>query len=169
MNSDYKIYVADLAAYNSGQLHGVWIDALSDDIQDQINEMLQQSPVKESEEWAIHSYDGFEGVDLGEFESLETVQEIAAFLDEYDEFGAALLNHFCNGIDEARKAAEECYQGCYEDLADYARSITEDTTDIPSHLQYYIDYEKMGRDMDMSGDIYTIDIDHQQTHVFLNY
>ena len=38
--------------------------------------------------------------------------------------------------------------------------------DIPA---FYIDFEAMGRDMDMSGDIYTIELTHQQTHVFLNY
>ena len=169
MNSEYRIYVADLAAYNSGKLHGVWIDALDDDIQDQINEMLEQSPIRDAEEWEIRSFDGFEGVRLSQYESIESIREIAAFLNEYDEFGAALLNHFCNDVDEARKAAEECYQGCYSDLADYAQSITEDTTEIPSHLQYYIDYEKIGRDMGLSGDIYAIEIKHQQTHIFLNH
>ena len=34
MSSDFKIYVADLAAYNNGKLHGVWIDAMADDIQE---------------------------------------------------------------------------------------------------------------------------------------
>ena len=27
MSEDIRIYVADLAAYNNGKLHGVWIDA----------------------------------------------------------------------------------------------------------------------------------------------
>jgi antirestriction protein len=152
MTSDYSIYVADLAAYNNGKLHGVWIDALSDDIQDQINDMLGQSPEGFAEEWEIHSFDGFGSVSLSKHEGIETVRNIASFLNEYDEFGAALLNHFCNDIDESRKAAEECYQGCYESLADYAQAITEDTTEIPSHLQYYI-----------------IELNHQQTHVFLNH
>lgn len=46
MSEDIKIYVADLAAYNNGILHGVWIDATQeiDDIQQQINELLPNSP-----------------------------------------------------------------------------------------------------------------------------
>lgn len=56
MTTEPRIYVADLAAYNSGYLHGVWIDATLDasDIQDQVNAMLEQSPVGDAEEYAIH-------------------------------------------------------------------------------------------------------------------
>ena len=41
MNTEIRIYVADLAAYNNGKLHGVWIDACDDleDIQEQIDKM----------------------------------------------------------------------------------------------------------------------------------
>ena len=41
--SDIQIYVADLAAYNNGILHGAWSDATLDidDIQDQINQILK--------------------------------------------------------------------------------------------------------------------------------
>lgn len=41
-----RIYVADLAAYNSGYLHGVWIDAIEDvaKMQEQVNAMLAKSP-----------------------------------------------------------------------------------------------------------------------------
>jgi antirestriction protein len=46
MNAEIKIYVADLAAYNNGKLHGIWINACDDveDIQEQINKMLAESP-----------------------------------------------------------------------------------------------------------------------------
>ena len=49
MSEEIRIYVACLAAYNNGRLHGVWIDATDDidDIQDQINEMLESSPEEE--------------------------------------------------------------------------------------------------------------------------
>ena len=53
-SADIQIYVADLAAYNAGHLHGVFIDATEelDDIQDQINAMLGNSPVDDAEEYA---------------------------------------------------------------------------------------------------------------------
>ena len=30
MSNEIRIYVADLATYNAGHLHGVWIDACDD-------------------------------------------------------------------------------------------------------------------------------------------
>jgi len=47
MSGNIRIYVADLAAYNAGHLHGVWIDATLelDDIQAQVRTMLAASPV----------------------------------------------------------------------------------------------------------------------------
>jgi len=60
-----RIYVADLAAYNNGILHGVWIDATTelDDIQEQVRKMLRSSPEQDAEEYAIHDYEGFGNYD----------------------------------------------------------------------------------------------------------
>jgi antirestriction protein len=169
MTSDFKIYVADLAAYNNGKLHGVWIDAMSDDIQEQINDMLKLSPERFAEEWAIHDYEGFGDVSLSEFHNIDSVRDIAYFLYEYDEFGAALLNYWSNDIAFAKKAAEDGYHGFYDSLADYAQAITEDTTEIPTHLSYYIDYERLARDMEMNGDVYTLEMGYRKVHVFSHH
>lgn len=171
MSDDIRIYVADLAAYNNGVLHGVWIDATEDldAIWNQINTMLKASPIEEeAEEYAIHDYEGFGGYRLGEYEGIEAAHEIACFIEEYPELGGELLNQFSN-IDEAHKAMEENYNGCHESVADFAQQLTEDTSEIPKHLEFYIDYEKMGRDMEMSGDIFTIETAHDEVHVFWNH
>ncbi|QEI11815.1 antirestriction protein ArdA [Cellvibrio japonicus] len=167
MTAAINIYVADLAAYNAGYLHGVWIDATLDveDIQEQINTMLAASPVEAAEEYAIHDYEGFEGYDLGEYAGIKSAHEIACFIEEYPDFGSALLGHFGN-LDEARQAAEDCYCGCYTSLADYAQELTEETTTIPESLKFYIDYESMARDMDYSGNVFTLETGHEQVHVF---
>lgn len=49
--------------------------------------------------------------------------------------------------DEAQKVIEENYAGCHESLADFVEELTDGTTEIPESLAYYIDYEKMGRDI----------------------
>jgi antirestriction protein len=63
-----RIYVACLAAYNNGYLHGVWIDAAQEpwSIYDEVKAMLAASPVAGAEEWAIHDYEGFRGVRIEE-------------------------------------------------------------------------------------------------------
>lgn len=168
MSEDIKIYVADLTAYNNGKLHGVWIDATQelDDIQDQINEMLESSPEELAEEWAIHDYEGFGSYSVSEYEGIQSLHEIACFIEEHGEIGSELLGHFGDDLDDAKKAIEENYSGCYASLADYAQELTEDTGDIPKHLEFYIDYERMGRDMELSGDIFTIETAHDEVHIF---
>lgn len=171
MSEEIRIYVADLAAYNNGKLHGVWIDATQDmdDIQDQINDMLKNSPEGFAEEYAIHDYEGFNGYGLSEYEGIEAVHEIACFIEEYPAIAGELLSHFGGDIEETRKAAEESYSGCYASLADYAQELTEDTSEIPNHLEMYIDYDRMARDMEMSGNVFTIETAHDEIHVFWNH
>jgi len=73
MSEEIRIYVADLAAYNNGKLHGVWIDATQDldDIQEQINAMLEKSPEGFAEEYAIHDDEGFGGYSVGEYDGIQ--------------------------------------------------------------------------------------------------
>lgn len=170
MSEDIRIYVADLAAYNNGILHGTWINACDDleDIQEQINTMLKNSPEEDAEEYAIHDHEGFEGYSVSEYHGIEELHEIACFIDEHPGIGGALLSQFCDDLEEARRAIEENYYGCYESLADYAEELTEGTVQVPDHLSYYIDYERMGRDMEMSGDIFTIETAYNEVHIFWN-
>lgn len=170
MSHQIRIYVADLAAYNSGYLHGVWIDATTEleDIQARINVLLASSPVAGAEEYAIHDHEGFDGYGLGEYEGIEAAHEIALFIEEYPDFGGALLGHLGN-LDDARKAAEENYCGCHKSLADYAQELTEESTEIPQNLRYYIDYAAMARDMELNGDVFTVETRYEEIHIFWNH
>lgn len=163
-----RIYVACLASYNSGYLHGVWIDATDrlDDIQEQVNDMLAQSPVEDAEEHAVHDYEGFGGYAPGEYESFATIHEVAWFIRDYPSLAGDLLNQFNGNVEEARTAMDDQYHGCYRSLADFAQDLTEDTTQIPESLKFYIDYDRMGRDMEMSGDIFTIETGFEKVHIF---
>ena len=161
-----RIYVACLAAYNNGILHGAWIDAEQDssDIHDEIRVMLQASPIPEAEEWAIHDFEGFEGSEISEYEDIESVAEIAAFIAEHGALGGKLLSYF-DGLDEAREAMSEHYAGVYESVADFARELTEQSTDIPQNLAYYIDYERMAHDLEIN-DVESIETGFEQVHIF---
>jgi antirestriction protein len=167
MTNDIQIYVADLAAYNAGILHGVWINATQEleDIQEQINSMLKASPVADAEEYAIHDHEGFDGYSVGEYEGIDTLHEIALFIEEYTDFGGALLSHF-GDLKTAEKAAIEDYCGCHRSLADYAQELTEETKAIPENLRHYIDYEAMAHDMELNGDVFAIETGYQEVHIF---
>lgn len=67
-----------------------------------------------------------------------------------------MQSHFLTN-DEAKKAVEENHAGCHESVAYFAEELTTDTTEIPESLAFYIDYEKMGRDLELGGSIFIID------------
>jgi len=163
-----RIYVACLAAYNSGYLHGAWIDAAQEPwaIYDAVRDMLAASPVPDAEEWAIHDYEGFGGVRIEEYTGFERVSEIASFLAEHGEIGAAVLDYYGGDLAEAREALEDRHLGAYASLADYMQEVTEDTTAIPQSLRYYVDYQAMARDAELNGDLFTVSTAWDVVHIF---
>ena len=165
--STIRIYVACLAAYNNGYLHGRWIDATQGEshIWEQTRAMLAASPIDGAEERAIHDYEGFKGAPISEWQCFESVVGMAEFIEEHDELGGKLIEYYGGDLEDAKKALEHHY-GQYESLEDYARSFTEDNSEIPKNLALYIDYARMGRDWEMSGDIFTIETAFNEIHIF---
>lgn len=162
-----RIYAACLAAYNNGYLHGCWIEAAQDseEIDAEISEMLKASPIPQAEEWAIHDFEGFEGARLEEYSGIDRAHAFAVFIVEHGRLGGELLNHFCGDLEEAELALEN-YAGEYKCLADFAQELTEETMQIPEALAYYIDYAAMARDMELNGDVFTLELGHEEVHVF---
>jgi antirestriction protein len=175
-----RVYVACLASYNNGWLHGKWIDAAQDydTFRDEINEMLKQSPVTKeygeiAEEWAIHDYEGFGSYRVQEWSDLKELCEIANLIENEDngELILEIMDHLGSGtsIEDAKEFLDNNYQGTHKDVGEYAEYITEECgTEIPKHLQHYIDYDRMGRDMELNGDIFTLEL-NDGLHVFWNH
>lgn len=162
-----RIYVACLAAYNNGQLHGAWIDAdqSADAIHDEIRAMLASSPIPGAEEWAIHDYDDFGGIQLSEYEDIDRVAEIAALLVEHGEaFGAWYSYDPSADVSDFQDA----YRGEYESEEAYAEELVDDTgmlDSIPENLRYYFDYGRFARDLFMS-DMHSVRSGHGAVYVF---
>ncbi|WP_043061659.1 antirestriction protein ArdA [Brucella anthropi] len=169
-DSNPRIYVACLAAYNNGYLHGAWIDADqgADEIRSEIAAMLARSPIVRAEEYAIHDYEGFEGVTISEYADIDTVARLGAFVAEHGALGAGLLEHFSGDIGQAETALQDCYHGQFTSLADYMEELTTESITIPEALRYYVDWQAMARDAEMSGDLFTIETAHDEIHVFSN-
>lgn len=169
-----RIYVASLADYNAGHLHGRWINADQDaaSIQAAISEMLAASAEPIAEEWAIHDYENFGGLHLREYESIETVAAVACGIREHGEVFAGLVSHFggTSSIEEAQRYMEEGYRGAFDRLADYAQELVEECYSeplkaLPDFIRYQIDYEAIAHDMELCGDVFTVECDGQ-VHVF---
>lgn len=166
-DSTLRIYVACLAAYNAGHLHGRWIDATqdADAIRGEIEAMLRVSPIPLAEEFAIHDYEGFKGAKISHYTGIAEVADLAAFIEEHGKLGAELFQYFDGDMDEAAAALED-HAGQFKSLGHFAAELTEDSSDVPVHLALYIDYDAMGRDMELSGDIFTIQTGFECVDVF---
>jgi hypothetical protein len=82
-----------------------------------------------------------------ELENLETADATRlCFLLDYHDLNEALLR-----FDEVHLH--------YGTAEDYAQELFEDCYEIPEHLQNYIDYEAIARDMRMNGEIVEIERD----------
>lgn len=165
-----RIYVACLAAYNSGHLHGKWIDANQsiEIIQEEINEILHTSPEQDAEEYAIHDSE-FLG-NISEYAGLNEIIERAEFIAEHGEVAIALLDHY-HDLKDAMGAIDG-YHGEYDSELDYAYRYVDETCmfeNIPQTIQNYFDYESFARDL-FINDLFSIEKDGSSgVYVFSNY
>lgn len=153
-----RIYVASLADYVNGTLHGRWIraDQLAEDIHQQIGEMLDKSELLRPEEFAIHDYEGFGPVRIGEYESIETVARIAEGISDHGEAFAHWADYLGTLTDEDQLSRfEDAYLGQWDTERDYAESLVEelgidaalDDANLPLRGYVTVDLDMLARDL----------------------
>lgn len=163
-----RIYLACLAAYNSGRLHGAWVraDLGEEHIWEALQSMIASSPSPGAEEWAIHDYEGFEGAGVSESASFGAVCALAEFISSRGELGAQVHEHFGNNLEDAQEAFE-AYAGVFQSAAEFAEQLHDDMgTQIPSGVHYYINWAALAQDMALNGDIITFELAFEEVHVF---
>lgn len=169
-----KIYVACLSAYNAGYLHGLWIDGTQqpEDIEDDIKWMLSWSPVADTEscdEFAIHDYECWEGIQLSEYEDIEKVSELAQLLEEHGKAYAVYYQHYGNNY-ATEEDFKDRYLGEYEDEKDFVYQMWEECGKI-QHLEelnisaFYIDWKAITRDWFIDS-YFSIEVGLRETYVF---
>lgn len=89
-----KIYIANLGKYNEGELVGKWVELPCEDL----DEVLKEIEVVDGtayEEYAIHDYESdIEGLNIGEYDNIFSLNEIAEKLNELSDYGRRLVNSF---------------------------------------------------------------------------
>lgn len=173
MNDGPRIYVACLASYNAGILHGEWITLDgSADIGEEIKTMLAASPVDDAEEYAVHDHESCGN--LSEYAGMDSLNNIAEAyrLTETNTIDWELFCEFCGHLGKDLNpseisAYEDCYAGSSIDLVSWCQDFLEETgqlESIPENLRFYFDYEAYARDVEIN-DVFTID-HNGETHVF---
>lgn len=159
-----EIYITDLAAYNNGYLIGEWV-ALpmdEDDLKAKITEILaigaKACGDTEHEEIFITDYES-DLVAIGEYDnifSLNTMAEKSESLNDYEIKAVRFLlsNNFVKDFDEAMERFEDVIiheDTTLEDLAYELINECYSLDSLPSIIANNIDYEKIGRELEMDG------------------
>lgn len=151
-----RIYIACLAAYNNGRLHGAWIDADqdADDLAQEIRAILARSPEPHAEEWAIHDYEGFGPLRLSEWESVERVAAIAAGISEHGGAFAAWLSNDSSRDPEDGDSFTDSYRGEWDSMRDYADNLADElglteAAENAGSPYVVVDVDAFARDLDI--------------------
>ena len=168
-NKDYPFaaFITNLGKYNEGELVGEWVKFPT--TAEELKEVFKRIGIGQKddfgqpyEEWFITDYDCYvDGLysKLGEYENLDELNYLASKLDEMDQsdyakFQAAMeIGDYTSSLQEIINLTEnlDCYE-IYPNIEDYddlGRYYIEEleVTQVPAHLQNYIDYEAYGRDV----------------------
>ncbi len=169
-----KVYITDLEAYNEGHLVGSWYelpmneDLLAESIE---NELQRGKEICESEhfheEYFITDYE-CEYMEIGEYSNLNKLNEIAEAMETIAEDGVKAINflmenHFVKDIFEAIESYEDNVR-IYENqsMEDIAYNLIEECysfENIPDIISNNINYEKIGRDLEIEGSYYKVGLD----------
>ncbi len=143
--------MASLADYNAGILHGQWIDADQDpdDLHAAVQAMLADSREEVAEEWAIHDYEGFGPFRPSEYESLATISAVGLGIAEHGEGFAAYVS-WAGTSEEALRAFQDCYLGCWPDVDAFVHDTVADwgwedaLQQLPKHMRDYVQIDYHG-------------------------
>lgn len=158
-----RIWVASLADYNNGKLHGDWLDATAgaDELARGVERILASSTEPGAEEHAIFDYDEFGSFRVGEYEDLATIARVAAGIAEHGAAFAAWAE-LHDADPDMLAQFEDAYLGYYDTAEEWAReSLADleamlDRAGIPDALRPHVrvDYDGWARDAEAGGEVH---------------
>jgi antirestriction protein len=134
--------------------------------------VIASSPIPGADEWYIGDYDEFPN--LGEHADLSRIEAIAEILAGLPEHSREAFIAFVKyqGADYAENF-EEAYNGEYESIGQYAYELLADVYSgeikaLPEYIANHIDWDSVGRDLELSGDYWTLATGSGGVWVFRN-
>ena len=160
----FRVFITNLGKYNEGELIGKWLDLPCEDIESELASIGVSDEPDENgiyyEEYFITDFENDYNYEVGEYDSLNELDEIAEELENLDEWDKEIVSAFIeNGsdIEEAldgfRDGNYMVFSNCYN-MTDVAEQYAEETgllDSIPDNLRFYFDFEAYGRDMSFEG------------------
>jgi hypothetical protein len=162
-----KIYITDLAAYNSGYLRGEFITLPMEEneLKAGIKEIL-----KYGEEYFIADYE-FEDIELFKVEEYSNPYELnrqIALIEEsiephqHKSVKVLLENGLATSVEDAIGKVDDVIVYENSTMADIAKQYIEEYTDLNGYhplIVNHIDYEGIGRDLEIEGNFYRDGLD----------
>lgn len=154
-----NIYLTNLGKYNEGELIGEWVELPVS--QEELQKVFERIGINEEyEEYFITDYE-CDFYEVGEYESLDTLNEIAERIEELGEEESEAvkvlmseLGYTLNeAIDKVNSGDYRIYSDC-DDMTDIAYQVVEECgylNNVPDNVARYFDYESFGRDLDIEG------------------
>lgn len=154
-----NIYLTNLGKYNEGELIGEWVELPVS--QEELQEVFKRIGINEEyEEYFITDYE-CDFYEVGEYENIDTLNEIAERLDELNETESkivkAMMSECGYTLDEAIEKVNNgdymIYSDC-NDMTDVAYQVVKNCgylDNVPETVSRYFDYESFGRDLGIEG------------------
>jgi antirestriction protein len=172
-----RVWIASLADYNAGRLHGEWVDAAVDaaDLTRFAQHIVDTSPEPGAEEWAIFDYDNFGTYRIHEYEDLATVAAVARGIAKFGPAFAVWAEQSETNIDDMESGFEDAFLGFYESRDDYLDTMLDDLgasdaidKNVPQWLVAHVSIDRDGliNDVQASGDIHIEDAPGGGIYVF---
>lgn len=143
-----SIYVGTYAKYSNGSITGAWLDC--EDYSDHAEFIEACKELHKDESDPELMFQDFEDFPKDFYSESSIDPRLWCFLDldaGDREIVTAWLSENSLATNEDLQSIVDSFTGRYASWAAYAEEITTDCYEIPDHLQFYIDWEKMGRDM----------------------
>ena len=160
--SEMKIALTNLGKYNEGYLVYTWLDlpATDEEIEAAYKKIgISDEPDEKGnyyEEAFITDYE-CDFYEVGEYESIEALNEIAEALEDLDDYEKDIVKALLNegyDLEQALEQKDDCivYDDC-DSMADVAYRMYEEGIlgEIPDHLINYIDWDAYGRDLEFDN------------------
>lgn len=160
-----KIYLTNLGKYNEGELVGEWVDLPAS--QEELEKVFERIGINEEyEEYFITDYE-CDLYEVGEYENIDKLNDIAERIKELDEEGSkvvkALIQKLDYTLDEAIDKVNSgdymIYNDC-ENMTDVAYQVVEECgylENVPDNVARYFDYESFGRELGIVGNYMFLD------------
>ena len=166
--TEARIYVGTYAKYNSGSIAGKWLDLSDYGDRDAFLEACRELHADESDPELM--FQDFEGIPEGMISESSIEAELWEWLALDDDDKTLLAVYRADVTDGTIEQARDAFAGRGRSLEDWVEEFLADTGEldaIPEKLRNYFDYAAYARDLQLGGDVFTVDYDGE-TWVFWN-